>query len=178
MYIINTVYDSYYRAGEIIGYIIVIAVIVWIATRIRKSLTSKRPPQQPPQPQYRPPQQPVQPQPAQPVMPASATDKIGVVIGVTGYFQGKSFRMDSQLRLGRDGSCCNIIYPVNIPGISSTHCVVTYKNNAVYVTDLGSSYGTFLENGVRLIQNVPTKLNNGDKFYLANNSNMFEVRYY
>ena len=43
------------------------------------------------------------------------------------------------------------------------------------LTDLGSSYGTFLGNGQKLTANVAEKLFAGDTFYLCDNANRFVV---
>ena len=43
------------------------------------------------------------------------------------------------------------------------------------ITDLGSSYGTFLGNGKKLTANVAEKLSAGDTFYLCDNTNRFVV---
>ena len=43
------------------------------------------------------------------------------------------------------------------------------------ITDLGSSYGTFLGNGKKLTANVAEKLSTGDTFYLCDNANRFVV---
>ncbi len=152
--------------------LVAIVLIVILSGRKKKAVKNATPSAQSFQ---QPLQQPVQ----QPVYGgAPAPEHVAVVIGINGYFQGKSFRVEPQLRLGRDGNSCNVVYPMDKPGISGSHCTLTYKNNAIYITDLGSSYGTFLESGIRLIQNQPTKLNNGDKFYVASADNTFEVRYY
>lgn len=43
------------------------------------------------------------------------------------------------------------------------------------LTDLGSSYGTFLGNGQKLTANVAEKLYAGDTFYLCDTNNRFAV---
>lgn len=54
--------------------------------------------------------------------------------------------------LGRDPTECNIVFDKNTPGISGRHCQVVYDGNEdrFLLTDLGSSYGTFLGNGKKL----------------------------
>ena len=62
-------------------------------------------------------------------------------------------------------------------GISGRHCQVVYDPNedCFIITDLGSSYGTFLGNGKKLTANVAEKLSTGDTFYLCDNANRFVV---
>lgn len=45
----------------------------------------------------------------------------------------------------------------------------------VVLYDLGSSYGTFLGNGLRVPQGQPAALRTGDEFYLASRGNVFRV---
>ena len=61
--------------------------------------------------------------------------------------------------------------------ISGRHCQVVYDPNedCFIITDLGSSYGTFLGNGKKLTANVAEKLSTGDTFYLCDNANRFVV---
>ena len=43
------------------------------------------------------------------------------------------------------------------------------------VTDLRSSYGTFLTNGTRLNPNVPYRMKSGESFYVGDKSNVIRV---
>ena len=69
------------------------------------------------------------------------------------------------------------MFDKNAPGISGRHCQVDYDQNedCFIITDLGSSYGTFLGNGKKLTANVAEKLSTGDTFYLCDNANRFVV---
>ena len=44
------------------------------------------------------------------------------------------------------------------------------------VTDLGSSYGTFLENGTKMEPNKPYTILTGEAFFLASKDNGFRVK--
>ena len=104
--------------------------------------------------------------------------KHAVLRGVTGKYAGQSFDLlQSKIVIGRDPSTCNIIFDRNTPGISGRHCQVAYDPNAdcFLLTDLGSSYGTFLGNGKKLTANVAERLLAGDTFYLCDNANRFVV---
>lgn len=104
--------------------------------------------------------------------------KHAVLRGVTGKYAGQSFDLlQRKIVIGRDPSTCNIIFDRNTPGISGRHCQVAYDPNAdcFLLTDLGSSYGTFLGNGKKLTANVAEKLLAGDTFYLCDNANRFVV---
>ena len=105
-------------------------------------------------------------------------EKRAVLRGVTGKYSGQSFDLlKGKLVIGRDPATCNIVFDKNTPGISGRHCQVVYDPNedCFIITDLGSSYGTFLGNGKKLTANVAEKLSTGDTFYLCDNANRFVV---
>ena len=101
-----------------------------------------------------------------------------VLRGVTGKYAGQRFDLlKGKVVIGRDPATCNIVFDKNTPGISGRHCQVVYDANedCFLITDLGSSYGTFLGNGKKLTANVVEKLAAGDTFYLCDNTNRFVV---
>ena len=105
-------------------------------------------------------------------------EKRAVLRGVTGKYSGQSFDLlKGKVVIGRDPATCNIVFDKNTPGISGRHCQVVYDPNedCFIITDLGSSYGTFLGNGKKLTANVAVKLSTGDTFYLCDNANRFVV---
>lgn len=99
-----------------------------------------------------------------------------VVNGMSGIFANQSFPADrGTLVFGRSTSSCNIVFPDNVRGISRTHCKIEQSGAGCTITDLGSSYGTFV-NGMKIQQYVPTTLKNGDTFYLGDKANMFSFQ--
>ena len=102
--------------------------------------------------------------------------KTVTLTGLSGYFEGKAFSVESQIRLGRDSNVCAAAFPVDQPGISGCHCQIVLENNAVYLKDLGSSFGTFMADGTKLTAQLPVKLKDGDRFYLADAANLFEIK--
>lgn len=79
--------------------------------------------------------------------------------------------------IGRDPSVCAIIYKEGTVGVSGKHCSLRFdlQNQSFVVTDLGSSYGTFLLNGTKLQPNVPCNLKVGDSFYVGDRTNIIQV---
>jgi uncharacterized membrane protein YhaH (DUF805 family) len=98
------------------------------------------------------------------------------IVGLTGTFAGQKFILSNKVTFGRDPQNCNIIFPIEQPGISSIHCAIISDRNGVFLADLGSTYGTYLQNGTKLIPNQSIKLNNKDVFYLTSEECKFEVR--
>nr|WP_321397073.1 PrsW family glutamic-type intramembrane protease [uncultured Desulfobacter sp.] len=100
------------------------------------------------------------------------------LIGISGIYGEQSFPMKREtLALGRDASICNLVFPENAKGISRKHCTITYDGSKITVRDEGSTYGTFLGNGQKLHAGTVMPLTPGQRFYLADEDNMFEVNY-
>lgn len=117
------------------------------------------------------PQQQVQ---AAPVNP-SVQPKL---IGVAGRYAGQAYLIGPQgLMMGRDQSACDFVFDGSANGISRTHCKIQYnpQTGMFILYDLGSSYGTFLANGMRVPQGQPMALRPGEQFYLADRGCMFMV---
>ena len=79
--------------------------------------------------------------------------------------------------IGRDASSCALIFRSDTPGVSARHCSVSFNaaSGEFLVTDLRSTYGTYLANGQRLDPGVPFRLRPGDSFYLGERANAVRV---
>lgn len=100
------------------------------------------------------------------------------LIGVAGRYAGQAYLIGPQgLMMGRDQSACDFVFDANSNGISRTHCKVQFnpQTGMFVLYDLGSSYGTFLGTGARVLQGQPMALRPGDQFYLADRGCMFMV---
>lgn len=97
--------------------------------------------------------------------------------GVGGAMAGSIFDLDADtIVIGRDTRQCAIVYPDNEPGVSSLHCQIKVFSNYIEVSDLGSRYGTFAENGVRFKKGSVYRLNNGESFYVGDKKNKYMVK--
>jgi hypothetical protein len=127
------------------------------------------------------------PQPAAaPVQPLQAADisvppvqtRRGMVRSLSPQHNGQSFDVDRNgILIGRDRANCRIAYNEGTPGVSSRHCSITFDeaSGEFLLTDLRSTYGTFLMNGQKLEPNVPYHLRAGESFYVGENSNVLKV---
>ena len=102
------------------------------------------------------------------------------IVGVTGYFAGRAFPIPPRgLMIGRDQAVCDLYFPNDLRGngVSRTHCKLQFnpQTRMLVLNDLGSTYGTFLGNGVRVEQGQAVALRSGDEFYLAGRDNTFRV---
>lgn len=100
------------------------------------------------------------------------------LLGVAGRYAGQAYLIGPQgLMMGRDQSACDFVFDASANGISRTHCKIQYNSQTgmFILYDLGSSYGTYLGNGVRVPQGQPMALCAGEQFYLADRGCMFMV---
>ena len=97
-----------------------------------------------------------------------------VLVGSGGYFDHKKIVHQGELVIGRHPHRCNVLYPENEKGISALHCKLQRNGTQTWLTDLGSSCGTFV-NGEKLRANIPFRLQNGDTFWLADPVNSFFI---
>lgn len=100
-----------------------------------------------------------------------------VVLECTGgALRGASFPITGRVVLGRDPSRCVIVYPRDEKGVSAVHCAVEpVADDAVLVTDLGSSYGT-LAGSKPLTSGMSARVRAGERIVLGGSGNEFQVR--
>ncbi len=110
--------------------------------------------------------------------PSAGHSSAGIMlIGSGGYFQGRVFDISTTpVIFGRNPALCTAVYPKDTKGISSLHCRIEVTDGKILLTDLESSYGTFLEDGRQLPANAPCELQRGNRFYLADRVNMFQIQ--
>lgn len=92
-----------------------------------------------------------------------------------GAFAGQRFSINGMVRIGRDPTRNDLVYPANTQGISGAHCAVNYSNGKLYLTDFGSTYGTYLMPNRKLNPNEPVQLNVGDTFCLGSEREAFTI---
>lgn len=91
---------------------------------------------------------------------------------------GKIFPVGkAPVMIGRDTSKCIIVYQENTSGVSGVHCSVSFDSatGVFTLTDLGSTYGTFLSNGQKLNANSSVILRAGDSFFVGDKTNVCRV---
>ena len=77
--------------------------------------------------------------------------------------------------IGRDPSC-QICLPESTKGVSRRHCKLTIQAGKLILTDVGSSYGTFIHE-TKIPVNTPVELHSGSYFCLGGpSSNRFTVQ--
>ena len=136
-------------------------VVVLLVGRSRRAQPAAAPTPEPiPQPS---------PQPqANPILRSLSAQHGGATVSAAGQ-QG--------VLVGRDGSVCGIVFKEGTPGVSARHCSVVWdgRTGEFLLTDLKSTYGTFLATGQKLTPGVACRLKAGDTFYLGEQSNALRV---
>ncbi len=94
--------------------------------------------------------------------------------GVSGTFEGRRFEIKATVTLGRapDNS---IAYPTDVKGVSSHHCAIVRNGDQLYVKDVGSTYGTFINSTKKLNPNEVVSINIGDRISLGSASETFMI---
>lgn len=95
--------------------------------------------------------------------------------GTSGVFEGKRFAINGVVRIGRDPSQNELVYPADSSGISSRHCEISWQRGQIYLKDVGSTYGTFLGDGRKLAANQSVVLKVGDTFWLGSEKQGFII---
>jgi len=155
---------------EWIGFV-VLASLAFLAFRkdtrqqVVRALTTRRMPvARPPAPAYGPPV----PVPTKPAMQ-----------GLAGQYAGTSIPIETRPTiLGRDQSVANLVFSPDSISVSKRHCAIRWDpaRGTFVLEDLGSTNGTFLATGERLIPGQPRELRSGDRFYVGDTNNQFEFR--
>ena len=105
----------------------------------------------------------------------AANSAEAVIQGVSGLLNGKTYMRTAgtPLIFGRRTEKCNVLFKNETKGISSIHCKIKWYNGKVLIKDLGSTYGTWLNEGTRLEPNKYYELPDQGVFYLGSKENMF-----
>ncbi len=109
---------------------------------------------------------------------AASTDVKAVIRSMSAQHNGKVFPVGkAPVTIGRNKASCVIVYQEGTQGVSGVHCSVSFDSTtaAFTLTDLGSSYGTYLINGQKLNANSPVVLRSGDSFYVGDKANVCRV---
>lgn len=124
---------------------------------------------------------PVQQQPAPASAPVSAPISSPasnpILICEKGLLANRTFPIGSGVIIGRNTQKCNVCFPVDAKGVSGVHCEIRRGANGFEIIDLGSSYGTTLGNGQKLMANVPVAIPSGTYFMVGGSEQLFQIKY-
>ena len=94
--------------------------------------------------------------------------------GVSGVYANKRFALNGEVAIGREPRRNDLVYPTNTKGVSSQHCILMQRGEHVYLRDLKSSYGTYV-NGQKLQPMAEVELSLGDVFSIGTDKETFKL---
>ena len=100
------------------------------------------------------------------------------LIGISGLFAGQTLDLvNNQLIIGRDPKIAQVVFPQSSEEISRKHCTIRYDENSnKFILEDSSSNGTYLASNQKLEVGKQYYLNPGDRFYVADSRELFEVK--
>lgn len=87
---------------------------------------------------------------------------------IMGEYTDMSITLNENLFVGRNSNQCQLIYSPNAKGVSGVHCVFSVDNNIATITDLNSTYGTYI-NGNRINNGYCYRLSPNDRISFGEN---------
>lgn len=101
-----------------------------------------------------------------------------MLVGITGLFANQSLDLGQwRVSIGRDPRLVQLVYPQNNEEISRRHCTVYYDEKiGRFCLEDSSTNGTFLGSNERLKGGRTYYLSSGERFYLVDPKETFEVR--
>ncbi len=98
--------------------------------------------------------------------------------GVSGHFSGQEVDFSTGVvTIGRDPRLCQVVFPQSDTDVSRKHCTVRFDEaTQTFTLEDFSSNGTFLSSNQKLESGKPYILKPGDRFYVSDPKNVFEVR--
>ncbi len=160
---------------------VLLIVVAVILTRGKKSVPVASMPPAPPAPPTQHVSAPVtQAGLAAPAPPVTRAAPIGPktgVKGISGQFAGQTVDfVGGQLVIGRDPRLAQLVYPQSNDNISRKHLTIRFdEKTQKFILEDSSSNGTFLSSNEKLESGKPYYLNPGDRFYVADPKEVFEL---
>lgn len=105
----------------------------------------------------------------------AVSDSVSIISCISGQLKDKDFVLKDKLVFGRDPKRCKVVFPLDTEGVSGLHCQLVKENGKIVLTDLGSTYGTYVGNGLKIDKDTPVELKKGDTFSLGSDKNKFVV---
>lgn len=90
--------------------------------------------------------------------------------GVSGMYEGAFIPLTRAIIIGRSHTC-NLVFQDDAPRISRRHCSITYSMNddTFVLTDMESTYGTYLADGTMIPTGKSVLLKEGEEFLVGLN---------
>ena len=106
----------------------------------------------------------------------AVSDSKSIIAGIEGVYKGKELPVKNNMLFGRDSKKCDVVFPIDTEGVSGHHCLISYNKGKVMIRDMNSTYGTFINNGLRIDSEIDVEICPGDVFYLGSEKEKFIVK--
>lgn len=106
----------------------------------------------------------------------AVSDSKSIIAGIEGVYKGKEIPVKNNMLFGRDSKKCDVVFPIDTEGVSGHHCLISYNKGKVMIRDMNSTYGTFINNGLRIDSEIDVEICPGDVFYLGSEKEKFIVK--
>lgn len=109
--------------------------------------------------------------------PVTTTAK-AIIRSASAQHNGQTYPVGkAPVTVGRNAAECVIVYQPGTPGVSGKHCTISFDSSTeeFTITDLGSTFGTYLSNGEKLTANMSATLKSGDSIFVGDKSNELKL---
>ncbi len=113
-----------------------------------------------------------------PVTRAKSVGPKTSVKGISGHFAGKTIELiDGNLVIGRDPRMAQLVYPQSYEDVSRKHLSIRFDERSnKFILEDSSSNGTYLSSNQKLEPGKPYYLNPGERFYITDPKEVFELQ--
>ena len=100
-----------------------------------------------------------------------------VLEGVRGYYAGRRLDIRDECLMGVDAGRCNVTYPIGTPGVSRVHLKIWPQNGKLLSMDMGSRYGSWVNNQ-KMVPGLVYVLEEGSTVFYGDDQEFRVVRDY
>lgn len=100
-----------------------------------------------------------------------------VLEGVRGYYAGRRLNIREECLMGVDAGRCAVTYPIGTPGVSRVHLKIWSQNGKLMSMDMGSRYGTWI-NDSKMVPGLVYVLEEGTTLFYGDDQEFRVVRDY
>ncbi len=113
-----------------------------------------------------------------PVTKAKAVGPKASIKGISGHFAGKTVELvEGHLVIGRDPRMAQLVYPQSYEDVSRKHLSIRFDERSnKFILEDSSSNGTYLSSNQKLEPGKPYYMNPGERFYITDPKEVFELQ--
>lgn len=109
-----------------------------------------------------------------PKAPITLTQPV-VLEGTRGYYAGRRLAIRDEVMMGVDAGKCSVSYPIGTPGVSRVHLRLWPQNGKLMLMDMGSTYGTWINNN-KMVRGLVYVLEEGTTVFFGDDQEFRAVQ--